>query len=36
MKGLEFFITKADVAKARLDKKVKNLEKQKNEARYRQ
>jgi hypothetical protein len=28
MKGLESFITRADVAKARLDKKVKNLEKQ--------
>ena len=28
MKGLEFFITRADVAKARLDKKVKNLERQ--------
>ena len=28
MKGLESFITRADVLKARLDKKVKNLEKQ--------
>ena len=28
MKGLESFITRADVEKARLDKKVKNLEKQ--------
>jgi len=28
MNGLESFITRADVAKARLDKKVKNLEKQ--------
>jgi len=37
MKGLESFIIKADVAKARLDKKVKNLEKQqKNETRVRQ
>jgi hypothetical protein len=28
MKGLESFITRADVSKARLDKKVKNLERQ--------
>ena len=28
MKGLESFITRADISKARLDKKVKNLEKQ--------
>ena len=37
MKGLESFITRADISKARLDKKVKNLEKQqKNETRHRQ
>ena len=37
MKGLESFIIKADISKARLDKKVKDLEKQqKNETRHRQ